>query len=313
MLEERREDARKNGARMTTMTSHTTSGDPLEARYADVCRRVEQAAIKSGRTANDVILIAVTKNADPEQIRSLIRMGHKDFGENRVQQLLHRAAMVEELLARQRLHTTTRRGQAAGGGPLLFGDDRVVDVKPGGGASPGAGVRWHMIGHLQRNKARKIVEFVRLVHSVDSLRLAEELQAIALKRDTVIEILLQVNCSGEATKFGCPMPAAIPLAEQIDTMVNIRMRGLMTMAPEGQTPEEARPTFVRCRELFEEMRKIGLTDSPRFNLLSMGMSGDYEVAISEGANLVRVGSAIFGDARGPEIPDEQPEPDDENA
>ncbi|NUQ67084.1 MAG: YggS family pyridoxal phosphate-dependent enzyme [Phycisphaerales bacterium] len=293
------------------MTSQRTQGDSLEARYADVCRRVEQAAIKSGRTPNDVILIAVTKNADPEQIRTLIRMGHKDFGENKVQQLLHRAAMVEELLARQRLHANTRRGGSPGGGPMLFGDERVVDVKPMNAATGSAGVRWHMIGHLQRNKARKIVEYVRLVHSVDSLRLAEELQAIALKRDCVIEILLQVNCSGEATKFGCPLPAAIPLAEQIDTMVNIRLRGLMTMAPESDNPEDARPTFVRCRELFEEMRKLGLTDSPRFNLLSMGMSGDYEVAISEGANLVRVGSAIFGDAPAAEIPDELPEPEDE--
>src|SRR5262249_34585021 len=144
------------------------------------------------------------------------------------------------------------------------------------------GVRWHMIGHLQRNKARKVTEFTRLIHSVDSLRLAEELQAIALKKDQVIEVLIQVNCSGEQSKVGCPMPAAIPLAEQIHSMINVRVRGLMTIAPYSQDPEDARLTFVRCRELFEEMSTLGFGEESPFNILSMGMSGDYEVAISEG-------------------------------
>jgi pyridoxal phosphate enzyme (YggS family) len=166
-----------------------------------------------------------------------------------------------------------------------------------------------MIGHLQRNKARKVVEFVRLTHSVDSLRLAEELQALALKRDQVIEVLIQVNCSGEASKFGCPMPAAIPLAEQIHSMINVRLRGLMTMAPYSENPEDARPTFARCRELFEEMQTLGFTQEHPFNILSMGMSGDFEVAISEGANIVRVGTAIFGEGRPESAEAEEPEED----
>ncbi|MEM7756336.1 MAG: alanine racemase, partial [Planctomycetota bacterium] len=103
----------------------------------------------------------------------------------------------------------------------------------------------------------------------------------------------QVNCSGEESKYGCHVPAAIPLAEQIDQMYSVNLRGVMTMAPYSDNPEDARGTFSRCRELFDEIKKLGVGDG-RFNLLSMGMSGDYEVAIEEGANVVRVGSAIFG-------------------
>ena len=251
--------------------------ESLAERYAIVRERVASAAKKSGRRADDVILVAVTKYADPEQIRELLALGHRDLGENRVQQLVQRAAMVEDYLQRLQVLPTSKHtaGEKA----------QAVNAEP---------VRWHMIGHLQRNKARKVGEIVRLVHSVDSLRVAEELQTVAIKRDQIIDVLVQVNCSGEESKFGCPIPAAIPLAEQIQTMINVRVRGLMTMAPYGEKPEDARPTFSRCRELFEEMRVQGVGEA-QFNLLSMGMSGDYEVAISEGANIVRVGSHIFGE------------------
>jgi len=276
-----------------------------------VLERVAAAARQAGRKPADVILIAVTKNADPEQIKTLLALGHRDFGENRVQQLAQHAAIVEEFLARQRLLPGTRRLNTDAAAESLFPAAPEVELKPVAG-QPGAreGVRWHMIGHLQRNKARKVIEFVRLTHSVDSLRLAEELQQIALRRDQPVEVLLQVNCSGEGAKYGCPMPAAIPLAEQIATMINVRLRGLMTIAPYGERPEDARATFVRCRELFEEMSTMGFGESAPFNILSMGMSGDYEVAISEGANLVRVGSSIFGESRPEETdPPEAPEPD----
>jgi pyridoxal phosphate enzyme (YggS family) len=163
-----------------------------------------------------------------------------------------------------------------------------------------------MIGHLQRNKARKAIEFCRLIHSVDSLRLAEEIQQVAVKREQPVEVLVQVNCSGEESKFGCPVPAAVHLAEQIDTMLYVRVRGLMTMAPYSTNPEDSRETFVRCRELFEEVKKTGVGEG-KFNILSMGMSGDFEVAISEGANLVRVGSAIFGEPKHPVQEDEEEE------
>lgn len=290
----------------TTPAAKVTA-DPLPARYASVQERVAQAARRSGRKAGEIILVAVTKTAAPEQIRTLLELGHRDFGENRVQVLMQHAAIVEEHFARQRLVPAGKQRQAGGGESLFETADAKLRPAPTLPAGQD-GVRWHMIGHLQRNKARKVVEFTRLIHSVDSLRLAEELQQLALRRDQVIEVLLQVNCSGESQKFGCPLPAAIPLAEQIGTMINVRLRGLMTMAAEGK-PEDARPVFERCRDLFEEMATRGVSEGP-FNLLSMGMSGDFEVAISEGANIVRVGSAIFGAApTGPER-SEPVEPDE---
>lgn len=279
-----------------------TMPDSLEGRYSLVCDRIAKAASKAGRKSSDVILVAVTKFADAEQIRGLLNLGHRDFGENRAQTLLQHAAIVEEAMARLRMMPSARRSVDSGASlfaptaDLRASSARSDTANPQSQASSNtAGVRWHMIGHLQRNKAKKVAEIVRLVHSVDSLRIAEELQTIALKNDTTLEVLLQVNCSGEGQKFGCPLPAAIPLAEQIGTMLNLRLRGLMTMAALSATPEEARPCFVRCRELFDEMRSLRLTDAP-FNILSMGMSGDFEVAIEEGSNVVRVGSAIFGES-----------------
>jgi pyridoxal phosphate enzyme (YggS family) len=267
----------------------------LEDRYAAVRQRIADAASRSGRQPADVLLVAVTKHADPEHIRRLVELGHRDFGENRAQQLVQRAAMMDEFLAR--LNVVPSAGPVAG------------LRTPGAAEAASRGVRWHMIGHLQRNKARKVVELCRLIHSVDSLRLAEELQQIALRRNHVVEVLVQVNCSGETQKFGCPIPAVLPLIEQIETMVNIRVRGLMTMAPYADNPELSRPCFARCREIFEEIRREGVGEG-RFNLLSMGMSGDYEVAVSEGSNIVRVGSSIFGEPAHPEPADDADEPDE---
>ena len=264
--------------------SGTVMTDALAERYHQVCERVAAAARRSGREPEDIILVAVTKNAEPEQIRALLELGHRDFGENRVQQLIQHAAMVEEFLHRLRAHPKSQADRA-----VREAAARGVLNSP---AVPDT-VRWHMIGHLQRNKARKVVEFCRLIHTVDSLRLAEEVQQLALRSDEPIEVLVQVNCSFESQKSGCPIAAARPLAEQIDTMINVRVRGLMTMAAESDNPEDARPAFGRCRELFEEIRGRGISDG-RFNILSMGMSGDFEVAIEEGANAVRVGTAIFG-------------------
>ena len=156
-------------------------------------------------------------------------------------------------------------------------------------------LRWHMIGHLQRNKARRVVDIVRLIQSVDSLRLAEELQVAAYRREEPVEVLIQVNTSGERAKYGIAPAAAAHLVEQIDTMMTLRPRGLMCMAPMADDPETVRPVFERCRELLEEIRSDGL-GGDRFDILSMGMSNDFEVAIECGANLVRVGSAIFGPA-----------------
>ncbi len=280
----------------TSAPTSSISSSELRARYAEVCARVEAATKKSGRQPGSVILVAVTKHAAPEQVRTLIEAGHRDFGENRVQHLIQQAAMVDEFLSRQKIHAGTRRISSA---DSLFASGSAPMLAPAAGKGADA-VRWHMIGHLQRNKARKVVEFVRLVHSVDSLRIAEELQAIAMRRDETVEVLLQVNCSGEQSKFGCPIAATVALADQINTMANLRLRGLMTMAEFAETPEEARPAFSRLRDLYEDCQRSGAVDSKAFNILSMGMTNDYEVAISEGANIVRVGTAIFGTPATPE-------------
>ncbi len=264
----------------------------LAQRYAAVKERVARAAQRSGRRPDDILLVAVTKFADPGDIRELIALGHRDFGENRVQNMVQRVAMVEEFLARSRTLS------AVGGlsAPNLPSADAV---------------RWHMIGTLQRNKVKKIVDSSRIIHSVDNLRLAEEIHAVAVRRERPVEILLQVNCSGESQKGGIAPAAAIALAEQMETMVNVRLRGLMTMAALSDNPEDSRGAFIRLRELFEEMEKCSFADG-RFNILSMGMSNDFEVAIEEGSNLVRVGTAIFGEREMADEPDEDSASDAED-
>jgi pyridoxal phosphate enzyme (YggS family) len=243
----------------------------LRERYDDVRARVASAAEKSGRKASDIVLVAVTKYASIEDIRELVSFGHVDLGENRVQQLVQRAAIIDEFNARR--------------------SERGLSVTP---------VRWHMIGTLQRNKVRQAVEVARLVHSVDSLRLAEEIQEYAEDRDDPrpepVDVLVEVNVSGEKSKHGVAPAAARHLVDMIDTMIALRPRGLMCMAPNTGSVDDARRTFTRCKEIFDEIRAIG-SGGERFDILSMGMSGDYEVAIECGANLVRVGSAIFGEPK----------------
>lgn len=245
--------------------------ESLAERYARVKEGVETAARRAGRDQRQVVVVAVSKYSGVDEIRELVTLGHRDFGESEVPQLPQRAAMIAEWQARKKQMART----------------------PGPAADAGS-VRWHMIGHVQRNKVKKVVECARLIHSVDSLRLAEEIQGAANRQDRTVDVLLQVNVSGEASKQGCAPPAARHLADQIETMINVRLRGLMTMAPHGATADESRPHFARLRELFEEIVSIGAP--PHFNLLSMGMSNDYTVAVEEGATVVRVGSAIFGSA-----------------
>lgn len=249
----------------------------LSDRYSEVRDRVAQAAVKSGRTPESVYLIAVAKYAEPEDIRELIELGHRDFGENRVLQLAQRAGLINEWFDRMKSMPRTTSGSSSSNAKVDLNDP----------------VRWHMIGHLQRNKARKIADCTRLIHSVDSLRLAEELQIVANKLDRELDVLVQVNVSGEESKSGLPIAALGAIAEQIDTMINVRVRGLMTMAPLTKNPEDSRIHFSRCREIYDDLVKAGVGEG-HFNLLSMGMSNDYEVAIEEGANLVRVGTSIFG-------------------
>ncbi len=265
-----RKDTKKDTIKDTIKDTRT-----LRERYEDVRARVAAAAVRSGRKPSDVMLVAVTKNASIEHIRELVLLGHVDFGENRVQQLVQRAAIIDEFNTRR-----TERGE-----------------RP-------TAVRWHMIGSLQRNKVRQAMDTAKLVHSVDSLRLAEELQDFAEERGVAspeagpVDVLVEVNVAGERSKHGVAPAAARHLVEMIESMVALQPRGLMCMAPNSTDPArkaaDAHRIFTRCKELFDEIRLLQVGGT-RFDILSMGMSEDFEIAIECGANLVRVGSAIFGE------------------
>lgn len=256
------------------MTTQRIAGPAqLKDAYDRVNDSIAAAADRSGRTRDDVVMVAVTKYAGMDQIRQIVEFGQADLGESRVQQLTQRVPQLAEFLSRKK----TLAGAAA------REDDATPDK-----------VRWHMIGQLQRNKVKQVAPHVDLIHSVDSLRLAEELHNYAARLDIVIDILVQVNASGDAKKAGIVPPAVTPLIESIDTMLHLRPRGLMTMAPLSENAEDARPAFARTAELFSDVQAAPV-GGESFNILSMGMSNDYQVAIEEGANIVRIGRALFGE------------------
>ena len=149
-----------------------------------------------------------------------------------------------------------------------------------------------MVGHLQRNKVKAALQTAEVIHSIDSLRLAEEINARAERMDRYVDVMLQVNSSGEPQKFGCAVGAALHLGAMIASMKHLRLIGLMTMAPLTNEAEHARPSFLRLRELFEEMQRENI-GGVRFRHLSMGMSHDYPIAVEEGATILRIGTALF--------------------
>lgn len=154
----------------------------------------------------------------------------------------------------------------------------------------GAAATWHLIGHLQTNKAKDAVKIFSLIHSVDSMHLASQIDKEAGKIGKVQDILVQVNASGETSKFGIAPDEVLPFFKEAVLYHNINILGLMTMAPEANDPEEARPCFRKLREIRDELNSILNT---RYSMLSMGMSNDFEVAIEEGATIIRIGRAIF--------------------
>jgi hypothetical protein len=236
-------------------------------KIAERIKRVEgtmgEACARVGREPGDIRLVVVTKSAEIEQIEEVIRLGFHHLGENHVQQLRKVAAQAA---AFKEQHP----------------DDPTLAKE----------IHWHMVGHLQRNKVRHILPIVSLIHSVDTLRLAEEINSSAARVNLSPRALLQVNTSNEPQKYGVPIGAATHLAEQIETLPHLKLIGLMTMAPLTRNTEVVRTCFTRARELFCEMRGEKIVGS-QFTELSMGMSSDYEVAIEEGATILRIGSAIF--------------------
>ena len=230
----------------------------IEQRIANACERAR-------RKPSSVTFVAVTKAASLEIIRSLVEIGLADLGESRVQELTRRAAMLKEWLGRRAWDSSS---------------------------APLSAPRWHMIGHLQRNKVRGVLPWLELIHSVDSLRLAEEIDAESAKLGRKMPILLEVNASGESSKFGVAVAATTHLAEQITSLRHLELRGLMAMAPLTDNEIVTRHAFQRVRELFDEI--IGeRTCGPAFKELSLGMSSDFEYGIEAGATYVRIGSALF--------------------
>jgi pyridoxal phosphate enzyme (YggS family) len=235
----------------------------IKERIELVKANINAACARTGRDPAEVKLVVVTKSATFEAVEQVIRLGFNELGENRVQQLKKIYTQAEEFLKAN-------------------ADD---------GANPRE-VHWHMIGHLQRNKVRQVLPLVTTVHSVDTLRLAEEINAAAVKMGVCPEVLLQVNTSQEPQKFGVPVGAAPHLAEQIASLPNLRLVGLMTMGPLTHNKDVIRKSFTRARELFVEISGEKIVGR-QFTELSMGMSSDYEIAVEEGATILRIGSAIF--------------------
>lgn len=173
-----------------------------------------------------------------------------------------------------------------------FGENKVQEMMDKYEVLP-KDIQWHMIGHLQRNKVKYLMGKAALIHSVDSLRLAEEISAQSVKHDVITDILIEVNIAGEESKFGTSKEEAMALVEAAAKLPNIHICGLMTIAPYVDNPEDNRKYFRGIRELSVDIKEKNI-DNVDMRILSMGMSGDYEVAIEEGATMVRVGTGIFG-------------------
>lgn len=174
-----------------------------------------------------------------------------------------------------------------------FGENKVQELCSKMEQLP-SDIRWHMIGHLQRNKVKYIVGKVELIHSVDTYRLAEEINILAKKQNVIVPILVEVNIAHEESKFGISAEDAILLVEEISKLENIRIKGLMTIAPYVENPEDNRLYFRKIKQLSVDITNKNI-DNVFMEILSMGMTGDYMVAIEEGATMVRVGTGIFGE------------------
>jgi len=214
--------------------------------------KIRDAAMRAGRKAGEIKLVAVSKTVGIEKIEEAINAGITLLGENRVQEA---AKKIQD---------------------LKFKIQRSVE--------------WHMVGHLQKNKAKLAVRLFDLIHSLDSLELAERLNQYAMQADKVQRVLVQVKLSEEETKHGIPVDQAVRLIEQVQSLEHLRIDGLMTLPPYFDDPEDVRQYFRRLREFRDDLQGRGYA----LPELSMGMSHDFEVAIEEGATMVRIGTAIFG-------------------
>ena len=224
----------------------------IAERLQAVRDRIAAACARSGRPPSEVTLVGVSKTHPAELVREAFAAGLRDFGENRVQEAEGKADALAELRA--------------------------------------AGLRWHLVGHLQANKAKKAAAVFDVLHSVDDAVLGGRLDRASAEAGRVLPVLVQVDLAGEATKFGLQESSLLATLESLRALSAIRVEGLMVLPPYSDDPQATRPYFERLRGL----RDLGVTRGLCGPQLSMGMSHDFEVAIEEGATLVRVGTAIFG-------------------
>lgn len=223
----------------------------LQDNYNSVNNEIKIACERSGRNTDDVVLIAVSKTKPVEMLQQIYDCGCRDFGENKVQELIDKY-------------------------------DRLPKD-----------IRWHMIGHLQTNKVKYIVDKVYMIHSVDSYKLANEISKEAVKKGVTVKVLLEVNVAEEESKFGITSEETLSFYNEVSVLPNIEVCGLMTIAPYVENCEENRQYFVKLHQLNIDIASQKKDNDYR-KLLSMGMTGDYQVAIEEGATHVRVGTGIFG-------------------
>ncbi len=223
----------------------------VKEQLKEVQARIEAACRRAGRDPEEVTLIAVSKTKPASMIEEAYEEGIRDFGENKVQEILEKQ-------------------------PILPQD-----------------IRWHMIGHLQRNKVKQVIDRAVLIHSVDSVRLARQIEEEAARKNIQVDILLEINVAREESKFGFFLEEAEEALMEIRTLPHVHVRGFMTIAPFVENSEENRNVFKKLFEFYVDMKSKNI-DNVTMDVLSMGMSGDYEVAIEEGATMVRVGTSIFG-------------------
>ncbi|HKM03867.1 MAG TPA: YggS family pyridoxal phosphate-dependent enzyme [Lachnospiraceae bacterium] len=215
-------------------------------------KKIEEACIKSNREMSKVTLIAVSKTKPVEMIQEAYQCGCRNFGENKVQELVDKYELLPK------------------------------DIK------------WHMIGHLQTNKVKYIIDKVAYIHSVDSYRLAEVISKEAIKKNVNVNILIEVNIADEISKFGVKKEKAMNFIEKVSELPNLSIAGLMAIAPNVENGEYNRQYFVKLHDLAVDTMKKNI-DNVSMNALSMGMTGDYEIAVEEGSTFVRIGTGIFGD------------------
>ena len=218
--------------------------------------RIDSACQRAGRNPEEITLVCVTKTVGIDKIKEVLNCGISDIGENYVQEALAKSEQLKEL-----------------------------DLK-----NP---ISWHMVGHLQKNKAKYAVGLFNLIHSIDSLDLAAEVDRCAQKVGKIVDVLIQVNTSGEGSKFGLSPRELRNSIDDMRKLKNLRIRGLMTIAPFSDNPEASRPFFRKLRLLKEEIKFSD--ERSHVTSLSMGMTQDFGAAIEEGANILRIGRAIFGE------------------